>query len=131
MSFYRSILATIAAAVIVSPVFAEDNASAKVPADDAAPIAAQVSDNSSVSTDKTAQTDQQNVQAEENKININKATEKELIKVKGLNASKAKAIVKYRNKHGDFKSIDELAKVRGFTKMKADDLKNIENQLSI
>lgn len=128
MSFYRSILTAIAAVAIMSPVFADDNASAKQPADDAAPVAAQLSDNSNASQDKPVV---QDMQAEETKININKATEKELIKVKGLNASKAKAIVKYRTKHGDFKSLEELAKVRGFTKMKTDDLKNIEDQLTI
>lgn len=53
------------------------------------------------------------------------------MKVKGINASKARAIVAYRKKHGDFKSTDDLAKVKGFTKMKPDQLKAIQDQLSV
>ena len=127
MSFYRSILATVAATIIAIPAFADDHANANITANKEAPAAVQLSENNTTAKE----TAQQGAKAEETKININKATEKELIKVKGLNASKVRAIVKYRGKHGDFKSLNELAKVRGFTKMKADDLKNIQDQLAI
>jgi len=67
----------------------------------------------------------------ETKVNLNTATVKELVKVKGLNAAKAKAIVAFRKKHGDFKSISELNQVKGFKKMKDTDLKKITDQLEI
>jgi len=47
------------------------------------------------------------------KIDINSATAKELSQIKGIGASKAEAIVEYRNTNGKFKSIDELLKVKG------------------
>lgn len=134
MSFYRSILATVAAVVIVSPVFADDHATAKHPADHAAATTAtvQLGDNSSASSGNSAHsTSQEGAPAEVTKVNINQATVKDLLKVQGLNASKAKAIVKYRKKHGDFKSLDVLSKVRGFTKMKTEDLQKIQDQLSV
>jgi competence protein ComEA len=53
------------------------------------------------------------------------------MKVKGINASKARAIVAYRKKHGNFKTLDDLAKVKGFTKMKSNDLQAIQDQLTV
>ncbi len=48
------------------------------------------------------------------KVNINQASEKELVKnLNGVGASKAKAIIEYREANGEFKSIEELAKVKG------------------
>jgi competence ComEA-like helix-hairpin-helix protein len=49
-------------------------------------------------------------------ININKATDKELTQIKGVNAKLAKAIVAYRAKKGAFKAAEDLLKVRGFSK---------------
>lgn len=46
-------------------------------------------------------------------VNINKANESELSKLKGIGGAKAKAIVEYRTKNGAFKSVDDLAKVNG------------------
>ncbi|MBV9575116.1 MAG: helix-hairpin-helix domain-containing protein [Gammaproteobacteria bacterium] len=132
MSFYRTLLAAVAAVAIASPVFADETANAtQNPANEAAaPAAQQVADNSS--TQPTATTGaEQNTPAAESKVNLNKASAKELTKVKGINASKAKAIVAYRKKHGDFKSIEDLKKVKGFTKIKSDSLKSIEDQLDI
>ena len=51
------------------------------------------------------------VQAE--KVNINTATVEELDAIKGIGKSKAKAIVAYREKHGNFKAIGDLVNVRG------------------
>jgi competence protein ComEA len=46
------------------------------------------------------------------KINLNKANALELVHiVKGIGIKKAQAIVTYRNKHGEFKTIDELSNV--------------------
>ncbi|SFJ10141.1 helix-hairpin-helix domain-containing protein [Thermoflavimicrobium dichotomicum] len=47
------------------------------------------------------------------KININTATIQDLEKLDGLGPSKAEAIVKYREEHGAFRSIDDLTKVPG------------------
>lgn len=49
-------------------------------------------------------------------VNLNTATQAELEAVKGIGPSKAKAILEYREKNGGFKSVDELAKVKGFGK---------------
>lgn len=47
-------------------------------------------------------------------VNINTATQSELEAVKGLGPSKAKAILEYREKQGNFRSVDELDNVKGF-----------------
>jgi competence protein ComEA len=47
-------------------------------------------------------------------VNINTATVDELDAVKGIGPSKAKAIVDYRSKNGQFKSLDDLKEVKGF-----------------
>lgn len=119
MSFYRTLLAALAAVVIASPVFAED----MTPSTDATTPAAETTQASTDAAAPAATTDA--------KVNVNKASVKELVKVKGLNASKARAIVAYRKKNGDFKSVEDLAKVKGMKKMKAEDLKAIEDQLTI
>lgn len=47
-------------------------------------------------------------------VNLNTATVDELDGVKGIGPSKAKAIVDYRSKNGQFKSVDDLKGVKGF-----------------
>jgi competence protein ComEA len=49
-------------------------------------------------------------------VDINTASQSELESVKGLGPSKAKAIISYREKNGNFKSIEELDNVKGFGK---------------
>ncbi len=46
-------------------------------------------------------------------ININRASEGELVSLNGIGRSKAQAIILYREMFGDFKTVDELAKVKG------------------
>ena len=46
-------------------------------------------------------------------ININLATETELCMLPGIGETRAKAIISYREKHGSFKSKDELKNVSG------------------
>lgn len=48
---------------------------------------------------------------------INSDSAKKLAKkLKGIGKKKAKAIVKYREKYGNFESVDDLAKVKGINK---------------
>jgi competence protein ComEA len=133
MSFYRSFIAAVAAMGLASVAFAADDNTnvnaAQNPAADTTQQATQVvADNSTASTDvtnaATATTDQA-------KVDLNKATVKDLMQVKGLNASKAKSIVSYRKKHGDFKSMDELKDVKGFKKLDEESLKSIQEQLTV
>jgi competence protein ComEA len=57
-------------------------------------------------------------------VNVNTATQSELEAVKGLGPSKAKAIIAYREANGNFKSLDDLDKVKGFGKSSIDKLKD-------
>ena len=47
------------------------------------------------------------------RININRATEAELVALDGIGSSKAQAVILYREMFGGFKSVDELTKVKG------------------
>lgn len=47
------------------------------------------------------------------RINVNEATMDMLKKLPGIGGSKAKAIVTYRDKHGAFRQVDDLKKVKG------------------
>ncbi len=49
-------------------------------------------------------------------VNINQADAVQLATLKGIGPKKAEAIVAYRAAHGSFKTVDELAKVRGIGK---------------
>lgn len=54
------------------------------------------------------------IQARDQKIvDINRASEGELASLHGIGSSKAQAIILYREMFGDFKAVDELAKVKG------------------
>lgn len=46
-------------------------------------------------------------------ININTSSIEQLVLLKGIGESKAKAIVEYRESKGKFKNIDELINVKG------------------
>lgn len=46
-------------------------------------------------------------------VNINTATKEELTTIKGIGDERAQEIIKYRNKHGPFKRVDDLEKVPG------------------
>ncbi len=46
-------------------------------------------------------------------VDINTADQKQLESVKGIGPAKAKAIIDYRKKNGPFKSVDDLANVKG------------------
>lgn len=57
-------------------------------------------------------------------ININKATIEELMKLKGIGETRAKAIVNYRNEFGYFSKIDDLLNVKGITENIFNEIKN-------
>ena len=49
-------------------------------------------------------------------VDINTATLKELVTLKKIGPKKAARIIEYREKHGCFKNIKELKKVKGIKK---------------
>jgi len=49
------------------------------------------------------------------KLNINTATETQLMTLKGISEKKAAAIVAYRTEHGNFASLEQLAEVKGIS----------------
>lgn len=48
-----------------------------------------------------------------NTININTADKELLMSIKGIGEKRAEAIIAYRDKNGPFKTIDQLADVKG------------------
>ncbi len=120
MSFYRSLLAAVAAMALIAPVFADDTATTTTGTET---TATQTTGDTGTTTTTTS--------TEQTKVDLNKATAKELMAVKGINSAKAKAIIAYRKKNGDFKTLDDLAKVNGFKNMNEKTLKGIQDQLSV
>ncbi len=51
--------------------------------------------------------------AETKPINVNTASMAELMSIKGIGEAKARAIIEHREKHGPFKTVDELKNVSG------------------
>lgn len=58
------------------------------------------------------------------KVDINSAEVKDLQVLKGVGEKKAQAIVDFRKKNGQFKTVEELTKVPGIGKKILDDNKN-------
>ena len=63
-----------------------------------------------------------------NKININKATQTELETIPGVGPSTALKIIEYRNKNGNFSSIEDIKNISGIGDKK---FENIKNYISI
>jgi competence protein ComEA len=61
-------------------------------------------------------------------VNLNTANQVQLESINGIGPKKAKAIMDYRKKHGDFKSIGELESVNGIG---PETLKNIRKKVTI
>jgi competence protein ComEA len=58
------------------------------------------------------------------KVNINTADETGLMSLKGVGKTKAQAIIDYRQKNGPFKTIDDLARVKGIGEKTVGNLKD-------
>ncbi|SCT83037.1 DNA uptake protein and related DNA-binding protein [Staphylococcus xylosus] len=50
---------------------------------------------------------------QQGKINLNTASESQLLSVNGIGPTKAKSIVEFRERHGKFESVDQLKEVKG------------------
>ena len=61
-------------------------------------------------------------------ININDATESQLLTINGIGPTKAKAIIEYRQQHGPFESVEQLKDVNGIG---AKTLEKIGSKLTI
>lgn len=61
-------------------------------------------------------------------ININTATAEQLTALNGIGEKKAAAIVEYRQKHGEFTTVDELVNVSGIGEKT---LENIRNSITV
>ncbi len=120
MSFYRTLIATVAALGLATSVFAADEASTQKLAD-ATPAATTTTTTTTTTTDTKSTTTQ---------VNLNTASAEDLAKVKGLNKKKAEMIVKYRTANGNFTSIDDLSKVKGLG-LNPKQMKKVKSQLMI
>lgn len=65
-----------------------------------------------------------NITAEGDLINVNAASVSDLEKLDGIGPAKAEAIVKYRQTHGPFQSVEQLTKVPGIGKKTVDKFKD-------
>jgi competence protein ComEA len=137
MSFYRKLIVAVAAMGLATAVFADDamtggttgtdtttQTTTSAPSETGATTAS--TDTSAATTDTTTTT----TMASADKVDLNKATVKELLKVKGINSARAKAIVMYRKKHGDFKTVDDLKDVKAFKKLSDKKWQMISDQLT-
>lgn len=61
-------------------------------------------------------------------VNLNTATVDELCTLKGVGPAKARAIIDHRERHGPFRSVEELVKVRGFGEKT---LRRLEKSLTV
>ncbi len=65
----------------------------------------------------------QSQQTQGGRININTATSEELQTISGIGEAKAKKIIEYREKHGSFKTIEDITNVSGFGEKTLENLK--------
>lgn len=63
--------------------------------------------------------------------NLNTATLKVLRTLKGLNASKARAIIAWRKQHGPFVSVEDLHKVAGFKRLEGENWQEMKQNFTV
>ena len=61
---------------------------------------------------------------EEKAVNINESTKEDLENIPGIGASKADAIIKYREENGPFNSIEDIKNVTGIGDSLYEKIKN-------
>ena len=67
----------------------------------------------------------QSVPKNDEPVNINTATKEELARLPGIGNSMAEKIIKYREKYGDFESIEDLKNVNGIGDNKFNSIKDM------
>ena len=58
-------------------------------------------------------------------VNINSADQATLESLPGIGPAKAEAIIKYRDEHGKFKSVDQLTEVKGIGQKSLENLREM------
>ena len=79
--------------------------------------------NNKKETSTDSKTDKPTTDNTNTKVNLNTATLEELQTLSGIGASKAKAIIEYRDEIGGFKTIEELMEVPGIGQSTYDEIK--------
>lgn len=89
-------------------------------------LAKQVSDGEKVFVSRVGQVSPESGQnsQEIKKVNLNTATIEELDKIPGIGEVIAKRIIFYREKHGKFRSVNELQEIEGIGPKKLEDIKD-------
>jgi comEA protein len=131
MSLYRKLLVAVATMGLATFVFAADEGTTTTSTDSTTGTTDTQSATPTTTTETTTTTTPTTSDASStDKIDLNKATVRELMKVKGINAARAKAIVTFRKKHGDFKTVDDLKEVKGFKKLSDKKYQEIADQFT-
>ena len=63
--------------------------------------------------------------ADSTKIDLNKATVQELVKLKGIGKKFAERIIEYRKENGNFTKVEDIMKVKGIGQKKFDAIKSL------
>ena len=69
--------------------------------------------------------------ADKAQVDLNTASVVRIVEIKGIGRSRAEEIVRYRDKHGPFASVDDLARVPHVGDMPLDELKAVKAQFIV
>jgi competence protein ComEA len=136
MSLYRKLLVAVATMGLATFVYAADEGTTTTStttgtgSTDTQTATPTTTDTTASATPTTTTDTTTTTTAMGDKVDLNKATARELMKVKGITAARAKAIITYRKKHGDFKTVDDLKEVKGFKKLSDKKLQEITDQVT-